>query len=38
MEKNKDFERKWVHPDVQKAHEEKLEQASELYSESITNT
>ena len=37
MEKKKNFEKKWVHPDAQKAYEEKVEKVSELYSECITN-
>ena len=34
--KKKNFEEKWVHPDAQRADEEKLEQVPELNSESIT--
>ena len=38
IEKKEDFERKLVHPDAQKAYEEKLELVSELGSLSIINT
>ena len=34
--KKKNFEKKWVHPDAQKAYGMKLEQVSELDSEIIT--
>ena len=37
MEKKKNFEKKWVHPDAQKPYEEKVEKVSELHSERITN-
>ena len=36
-EKNKKFQKKWVHPDARKAYEERLQIVSKLYSQSITN-